>query len=136
MVVTAEITRSLMGMDKRPATTIDEYLAVVPEPGRTTLENMRATIRAAAPAASEVISYGMPAFKYRGRGLVAIAAFKKHCSLFPMSGAVIEKFKVELEGFHTSKGTLQFPLDKPLPASLVKKIVRARMVEIDAKNKA
>jgi uncharacterized protein YdhG (YjbR/CyaY superfamily) len=123
-------------MDKRPATTIDEYLAIVPEPARTTLDKMRATIRAAAPDATETISYGMPAFKYRGRGLVAIAAFKKHCSLFPMSGAVIEKFKDELEGFHTSKGTLQFSVDKSLSATLVKKIIKARMAEIEQKDKA
>jgi uncharacterized protein YdhG (YjbR/CyaY superfamily) len=119
-------------MDKRPAATVDEYLAVVPEPARTTLEKMRANIRAAAPEASEVISYGMPTFKYRGKGLVGIAAFKKHCSLFPMSGAVIDKFKDELEGFYTSKGTLQFPVDKPLSAALRKKIIKARMAEIEA----
>ena len=123
-------------MDKRPATTIDEYLALVPEPARTTLEKMRATIRSAAPDATEAISYGLPTFRYRSRGLVAIAAFKKHCSLFPMSGAVIDKFKDELEGFHTSKGTLQFPPDKPLSATLVKKIIKARMAEIEQKNKA
>jgi uncharacterized protein YdhG (YjbR/CyaY superfamily) len=123
-------------MEKRPAATIDEYLAVVPEPARTTLERMRAVIRSAVPEATEAISYGLPTFKYQGRGLVAIAAFKKHCSLFPMSGAVIEKFSHELESFHTSKGTLQFPLDKPLSATLVKKIIKARIVEIEQKNKA
>src|ERR1700751_2057911 len=123
-------------MDKRPAATVDEYLALVPEPARTTLEKMRARIQAAAPEATEAISYGMPAFKYRGRGLVAIAAFKKHCSLFPMSGAVIDKFRDELEGFHTSKGTLQFPVDKPLSAALMKKIIKARMAEIEAKHQA
>ncbi|MBV8115469.1 MAG: DUF1801 domain-containing protein [Silvibacterium sp.] len=122
-------------MDKRPAATVDEYLALVPEPARTTLEKLRANIRAAAPEATEVISYGMPAFKYRGRGLVAIAAFKKHCSLFPMSGAVIDRFKDDLEGFHTSKGTLQFPVDRPLSAALMKKIIKARMVEIEARYK-
>jgi len=122
-------------MDKRPAATIDEYLAVVPEPARTTLEKMRAAIRSAVPEATEAISYGMPTFKYRGKGLVAIAAFKKHCSLFPMSGAVIEKFKDELEGFHTSKGTLQFPVEKPLSAALMKKIIKARIAEIEAKLK-
>jgi len=122
-------------MDKRPVATIDEYLAVVPEPARTTLEKMRAAIRSAVPEAAEGISYGMPTFKYRGKGLVAIAAFKKHCSLFPMSGAVIEKFKDELEGFHTSKGTLQFPAEKPLSAALMKKIIKARMAEIEAKLK-
>jgi uncharacterized protein YdhG (YjbR/CyaY superfamily) len=120
-------------MDKRPATTIDEYLAVVPEPARTTLEKMRAMIRSAVPEATEGISYRMPTFKYRGRGLVAIAAFKDHCSLFPMSGSVIDKFQEELERFHTSKGTLQFPVDKPLPAMLVKKIIKARIAEIEKK---
>jgi len=118
-------------MDKKPPATVDEYLAIVPEPARTTLEKMRKAIQSAAPEAAEAISYGMPAFKYQGRGLVAIAAFKNHCSLFPMSGAAIEKFKAELAGFHTSKGTLQFPLDKPLPGSLLKKIIRARIAEIE-----
>jgi uncharacterized protein YdhG (YjbR/CyaY superfamily) len=122
-------------MDKRPAATVDEYLALVAEPARTTLEKMRANIRAAAPEASEAISYGMPTFKYRGKGLVGIAAFKKHCSLFPMSGAVIDKFKDELEGFHTSKGTLQVPLDRPLSAALMRKIIKSRMAEIEAKYK-
>ena len=120
-------------MDKKPPGTVDEYLAIVPEPARTTLEKMREAIQSAAPEATEAISYGMPAFKYRGRGLVAIAAFKNHCSLFPMSGAVIEKFKAELAGFHTSKGTLQFPPDKPISGSLLKKIIRARIAEIEKK---
>lgn len=115
---------------------VDEYLAVVPEPARTTLNRMRAVIRSVVPKeTTELISYGMPTFKYRGKGLVGIAAFKQHCSLFPMSGAVIEKFKDELEGFHTSKGTLQFPVDKPLSATLMKKIIKARMAEIEEKYK-
>ena len=115
---------------------VDEYLAGVPEPAHTTLNRVRATIRSVVPkGTTEVISYGMPTFKYRGKGLVAIAAFKQHCSLFPMSGAVIEKFKDELEGFHTSKGTLQFPVDKPLAATLMKKIIKARMAEIEEKYK-
>ena len=115
---------------------VDEYLAGVPEPARTTLNRVRATILSVVPKeTTEVISYGMPTFKYRGKGLVAIAAFKQHCSLFPMSGAVIEKFKDELEGFHTSKGTLQFPVDKPLAATLMKKIIKARMAEIEEKYK-
>jgi uncharacterized protein YdhG (YjbR/CyaY superfamily) len=77
----------------------------------------------------------MPTFRYCGRSLVAFAAFKKHCSLFPMSGAVIEQFKDALRGFHTSKGTLQFPMDKPLSATLMKKIIKARKAEIEAKYK-
>jgi len=115
---------------------VEEYLAGVPEPARSTLNRVRATIRSVVPKeTTEAISYGMPTFKYRGKGLVAIAAFKQHCSLFPMSGAVIEKFKDELEGFHTSKGTLQFPADKPLSATLMKKIIKARMAEIEEKYK-
>ena len=83
---------------------------------------------AAPPEATEAISYGMPTFKYKG-SLQAFAAFSHHCSLFPMSLSAIEKFKNELKGFHTSKGTLRFPMDKPLPAALVKKLVKARVAE-------
>lgn len=108
---------------------VDEYLAAVPEPARSTLNKVRAMIRAAVPAgATEGIGYGIPTFRYEG-ALVAYGAFKKHCSFFPMSGRVIETLKDELEGFHTSKGTLQFPLDKPLRASLVKKMVKLRIAE-------
>lgn len=112
---------------------VDEYLAAVPEPARTTLSRIREVIRSVVPAATETISYQIPTFKYRGRSIIAFAAFTNHCSLFPMSGAVIEKFKSDLQHFHTSKGTLQFPLDKPLPASLVRKLVKARIAENDQK---
>lgn len=118
---------------KTVAKNVDEYLAQVPEPARSTLSKMREAIHAALPDASEAITYQMPTFKYHGHSIVAIAAFKNHCSLFPMSGAVIEKFKAELERFHTAKGTLQFPLDKPLSGSLLKKIIRARIAEIEKK---
>jgi uncharacterized protein YdhG (YjbR/CyaY superfamily) len=112
---------------------IDEYLAGVPEPARSNLSKVRAAIRSAVPReGAEAISYGMPTFKYKG-SLVAFAAFKNHCSLFPMSMAVIAKFKNELKGFHTFKGTIQFPLDKPLPAALLKKIVKARIQQNEAR---
>ena len=108
---------------------IDEYLAGVPEPARGTLNKVRAAIRAAVPPeATEAITYRIPTFKYKG-SLVAFAAFKNHCSLFPMSMAVIAAFKDELKGFHTSKGTIHFPLDKPLPAALLKKMVKARVAQ-------
>jgi uncharacterized protein YdhG (YjbR/CyaY superfamily) len=108
---------------------IDEYLMGVPEPARTTLCKVRAAIRSAVPPeATEAISYRMPTFKYKG-SLLAFAAFKNHCSLFPMSLAVIAQFKNELKGFHTSKGTIHFPLDKPLPPALVKKMVKARIAQ-------
>jgi uncharacterized protein YdhG (YjbR/CyaY superfamily) len=112
---------------------VEAYLARVPEPARTTLEKMRATIRAAAPKeATEAIGYGMPTFRYKG-ALVGYAAFKGHCSFFPMGAAAIEEFADELQGFRTSKGTIQFALDKPLPAGLVKKMVRACVARNEAK---
>jgi uncharacterized protein YdhG (YjbR/CyaY superfamily) len=112
---------------------VEAYLANVPEPARTTLEKLRAIIRAAAPrAATEELSYGIPAFRYKG-GLVAYAAFKKHCSFFPMSASLLDDFTAHLKDYRTSKGTLQFPPDKPLPAALVKKMVKARVVQNQAK---
>ncbi len=114
--------------------TVDEYLARVPEPARTTLNKIRAAIRSVLPPeATESISYGVPTFKYKGP-VIWFAAFSKHCSLFP-TAVVIEKFKDELKNYRTSKGTIQFPVDKPLPAALVKKMVKARMAEIEKKDK-
>jgi uncharacterized protein YdhG (YjbR/CyaY superfamily) len=113
---------------------IDEYLAGVPEPARNTLRRIRTSIRSAAPPeATETISYGMPAFKHNGI-LVWFAAFSNHCSLFP-TAAVIEALKNELKGFRVSKGTIQFPTDKPLPAALVKKIVKLRVTQIECRKR-
>ena len=106
---------------------VESYLAACPEPHRTTLEKVRATIRSVAPKeATEEISYGIPTFKYKG-GLVAYAAFKQHCSFFPMSGRLVEDFADELKAYKTSKGTIQFPVDKPLSPALVKKLVKAKL---------
>jgi len=114
---------------------VDEYLAGVAEPARTTLTKIRAAIRSAVPAeATEAISYRMPTFRYKG-ALVAFAAFSKHCSLFPMSLSVIEAFRNELKEFDVAKGTIRFPLDKPLPAALVKKMVKARVAQNELKKK-
>ena len=113
---------------------IDEYLADVPEPARSTLNKIRAAIRSAAPAeATETISYKIPAFKYKGV-LVWFAAFSDHCSLFP-TAAIVEAFKDELKGYSTSKGTIHFPVDKPLPTTLLKKIVKARVAQIEMKHR-
>jgi len=113
---------------------VDEYLAGVPEPARSTLNKMRAAIRSTVPAeATETISYGMPAFKHKGV-LVWFAAFSNHCSLFP-TASVIEAFKSELKGFSTSKGTIHFPTDKPLPTALVKKLVKARVAQNESKKR-
>jgi uncharacterized protein YdhG (YjbR/CyaY superfamily) len=107
---------------------VDEYLAGVPEPARGTLNKMRAAIRSAVPReATETISYGIPAFNYKGP-LVWFAAFANHCSFFP-TAAVIEAFKNELKGLTTSKGTIHFPTDKPLPTALVKKMVKMRVAQ-------
>jgi len=109
--------------------TVDEYLADVPEPAQSTLKHVRAVIQSVVPAeTTEVISYGIPMFKFRGM-LVGYAAFKKHCSLFPTGSGVLNRFEKELRGYRTSKGTIQFPSDKPLPDGLVKKIVKARVKE-------
>jgi uncharacterized protein YdhG (YjbR/CyaY superfamily) len=113
---------------------IDEYLAGVPEPARSTLSKIRAAIRSAVPPeATETISYRMPAFKYKGM-LVWFAAFSDHCSLFPTS-SVINALKEELKGFSTSKGTIRFPTDKPLPTALVKKLVKARVAQNENKRR-
>jgi uncharacterized protein YdhG (YjbR/CyaY superfamily) len=112
---------------------VDEYLAAVPEPARSTLHRIRATIRSAAPPeATEAIGYRMPTFRYKG-ALLGYAAFPNHCGLYPMSLAVMEAFKNELRGFDTSKGAIRFPVDKPLPAGLVKKLVKARIAENERK---
>lgn len=115
------------------AKTIDEYLAQVPEPARSTLEKMRAMVRAAAPKeAEECISYGMAAFRYKGP-LVGFAAFAGHCGFFVMSGTLLGEFTEELKEYATSKGGVHFPLDKPLPAALVKKLVRAKVAMNEAR---
>ena len=113
---------------------VDEYLAGVPEPARSSLEKVRAVIRSVAPPeATEVISYGIPMFKYKGM-LMGFAAFSNHCSLFP-GAAPLETLKDEIKHFPTSKGTIQFPVDKPLPAALVKKLVKARIAENESKKR-
>jgi len=109
-----------------PPATVEQYLAATSEPGRTTLIKMRAAIRSALPAeATEIISYKIPAFKLK-KILVWFAAFQDHCSLFP-TAAVVAQFKAELTGYKTSKGTVQFALDKPLPLALIKKMVKTRL---------
>jgi len=121
--------RSSPAKREKPAD-VDGYLAEVPEPARTTLQKVRATIRSVIPKDTiEVLSYGMPAFRCNGRALVAYAAFKDHCSFFPMQASLIDEMKDELKNYRTAKGTLQFPLDKPLPATLLKKMVKLRVAE-------
>jgi uncharacterized protein YdhG (YjbR/CyaY superfamily) len=119
----------------RRAGVVDKYLAGVPEEKRATLEKLRQTIRTIVPEAEEILWYQMPTFKFEGRPLVTFAAFKNHCSLFPMSNAVIRAHADDLKSYVTSRGTVRFTSDKPLPATLVKRIVRARIKENQARAK-
>jgi uncharacterized protein YdhG (YjbR/CyaY superfamily) len=116
------------------AKTVDQYFARLQEPARSTLTKIRGVVLAAAPPeATETISYRIPAVKYKGM-LVWYAAFSDHCSLFP-TAAVIEEFKSELKGYQVSKGTIQFPVNKPLPAALVRKMVKWRVKQNESMKK-
>ena len=117
-----------MDRNRPKATTIDGYLAGLPDDQRAALERLRRTIRAVAPKAEECISYSLPAFRLNGP-LVAFGASAKHCAFYPMSATTIEAHKRELAAFETSKGTIRFQPDKPLPVALVRKLVRARVAE-------
>jgi uncharacterized protein YdhG (YjbR/CyaY superfamily) len=126
--------RSSSGKGTGVPKSVDEYLARVPEAARGTLNKMREAIRSVVPPeATETISYGIPAFKHKAI-LVWFAAFSDHCSLFP-TASVIEAFKNDLKGFTTSKGTIQFPTDQPLPTNLIKRLVKARVAQNERRNK-
>jgi uncharacterized protein YdhG (YjbR/CyaY superfamily) len=120
-----------MAAMKGPAKDFDDYLAAVPEPARTTLGKLRGMIRAAVPEATETVSYRLPTFKYRGRPLVALGASKDHCALYLM-GYVPRELEADLEKYETGKGTIRFPADKPLPAALVRKVVKARIAQVES----
>jgi len=108
---------------------VDAYLAALPDAPRRALEDLRRTIRAAAPDADEAIAYDMPAFRVNGRFLVSYGAYKRHCSLFPASAAVMAACGDELRPFVTGRATIQFKAEAPLPAALVRTIVKARLQE-------
>lgn len=112
-----------------PARDIDEYLAAIPGGARAALEKLRKTIRAAAPRASEVISYQIPAYKLNGKLLVSFAAHKNHCGFYVMSPDVMWVHAAELKKYDMAKGSIRFPADQPLPAALVTRLVKARIAE-------
>ena len=116
---------------KRPST-IDEYLAGLSGEQRTALQKVRRAVRAAAPKAEECICYGMPAFRLRGKLIAGFRAAANHCSFHPMSGATVSALRADLSGYDTSPGTVRFPPRPGLPATLVRKLVKARIAEIVA----
>lgn len=113
-------------MKERVAQTVDEYIAAQPEALRPKLEQVRAAIRRAVPEALEGIGYGMPGFKLNGKPLLYFAGFKHHYSLFAASGTFFASLEEELKGYERRKGTIHFPLDKPVPVKLISRIAKAR----------
>jgi uncharacterized protein YdhG (YjbR/CyaY superfamily) len=109
--------------------TIDEYLAALSDDQRVALEKLRKAIKAAAPKAEECISYQLPALRLNGRMLVAFGATAKHCAFYPMSSSTVQAHQDELKDYDTSKGTIRFQPDHPLPTALVRKLVKARIAE-------
>jgi uncharacterized protein YdhG (YjbR/CyaY superfamily) len=109
---------------------VDDYLASVDEPKRTTLRILRETIQSIVPDAEQGIAYGSPAFRLHGEVIAGFAAFKNHLSYLPHSGSVLDQLPEDTAAFATSKGALQFPIDKPLPKALVKKLIAARLREV------
>ena len=118
-----------MDSTRRKPKTIDEYLAGVDADHRDALQKLRETIHTVAPTAEECISYGIPAFRLNGHSLVFFGAWANHCSFYPGSSNTLKKFRNELRNFQTSKGTLRFSPDKPMPVALVKKLLKARIAE-------
>ena len=125
-----------MATSKSQLKTIDEYIANFPKNVRDVLEELRLVIRESAPSAEETISYAMPAFKLNGKSLVFFAAWKNHIGFYPAGPSAIKAFKKELSPYKQAKGTIQFPLDKPIPFDLVKKIVKFRVKQNESKKKA
>jgi uncharacterized protein YdhG (YjbR/CyaY superfamily) len=118
-----------MALTKQKPRTIDAYLAGVSPATRALLQKLRKTIRAVAPKAEECISYGIPAFRLNGRALVFFGAWANHCAFYPGSSTTLKKFRGDLKGFQITKGTIRFSPDNPLPITLVKKLVKARIAE-------
>lgn len=124
-----------MDTKRTAAKSVDEYINSLPDAPRGTLGKVRKAIKAAVPGAAEVISYQIPTYKYNGQPFAALAAFKEHCSYFTTSHSVMKTFKKELKPYYTSGVTIRFPVDKPLPAVLVKKLVKAKIKENELKIK-
>jgi uncharacterized protein YdhG (YjbR/CyaY superfamily) len=138
MPIKKQMTKGATGSAGDPAANlraIEAYLAKAPEPARRMLEEIRAIVRANAPAeTTEVFSYEMPGFRYKGP-LLWYGAMKNHCGFYPGSPPMIRSLAEELKGYKTTKGAIQFPIGKPVPAALVKKIVQLRAIENEARER-
>lgn len=115
---------------KSTARSVQAYIAECPPDARKVLKQLRTLVKATAPRATETISYGIPTFNLNGRYLVYLAGWKKHISLYPVTGGVAREFRDEIEPYRTGKGTLQFPLAQPLPKGLIRRIVKFRVSEV------
>jgi uncharacterized protein YdhG (YjbR/CyaY superfamily) len=114
---------------------VDEYLRSIEEPMRTTLQALRRTILEVVPEAEQVISYRVPAFRIRGKDVAGFAAFKDHLSYLPFSGSVLGQLADELDDYTMTKSSLHFPIDRPLPKALVKKLIAARLAEVSQRSR-
>jgi uncharacterized protein YdhG (YjbR/CyaY superfamily) len=123
-------------MAKTDYKSVNDYIAAQPEEIRETLERVRSTIRKALPKADEVISYQIPAYKLHGKAVIYFAGWKEHFSIYPAIGSVVAKFKRELEPYKISKGTIRFPLDKPVPVKLIMGIAKLRASEVTSREPA
>jgi uncharacterized protein YdhG (YjbR/CyaY superfamily) len=127
------ITAKQSAAERPPSEVVEAYIASVPEPAQTALRQLREIIRTAVPkGTTEVISYGIPAFSL-SKPFFGYAAFKSHLSVFPFSGSLLDSFAQELEGYSRTKSSLHLPLDKPLPAALIRRLVRARVAALSTK---
>ena len=124
------------GTGKRTApTSVEDYLASIPENARSALENLRKIIKKVVPEAVEIISYQIPTFKYNGKGRVAYSTHKNHCSLHLMSKSLMSVYKEELKSYDTTKASIHFTLEHPIPTALVNKLIKERINENEARSK-
>src|SRR5688572_14980381 len=120
-------TTDIWGKKTPPAKNVDAFIKAAPPQTRAHLKRLRAIVQETVPEADEVISYKMPVYKYRGKMFVGFAGFKNHIGFYGMSGSFLDPYRKELKDYEMSKGTIRFPLDRPLPTALIKRLLKARI---------